>query len=232
MQLILWDVDGTLVRTGPHGREAFGVAFAAVFGRETDVSGLPMAGRTDHAITMALLEDEGIEHGESHVESVLGELTAALEARREEIAAEGSATPGAREALEAVAREDGLTQSLLTGNIEVNAALKLSAFGLEDLVDLEIGGYGSDPHTSRADLVGAAREKAARLRSLRVAPADTVLIGDTPLDVEAAHTAGARAVAVATGPYGVEELSRTGAEVVLGDLTDTAALLSALRARR
>ena len=228
MQLVLWDIDGTLVRTGPHGREAFGVAFAAVFGRETDVSELPMAGRTDHAITMALLEDEGVEDGESHVQNVLGELTAALEARREQIAAEGSATPGAREALEAVARESGLTQSLLTGNVEVNAALKLSAFGLEDLVDLEIGGYGSDPHASRADLVGAAREKAERLRDLRVEPADTVLIGDTPLDVEAAHTAGARAVAVATGPYGVSELAETGAEAVFEDLRDTTALLAAL----
>lgn len=229
MRLLLWDIDGTLVRTGPHGREAFGVAFAAVFGRETDVSELPMAGRTDHAITMALLKDEGIEDGASRVGDVLTELTAALEARREAIAEQGSATPGAREALEAVAREDGFTQSLLTGNIEVNAALKLSAFGLEDLVDLEIGGYGSDPHATRSDLVDAAREKAAQLRGLHVEAADTVLIGDTPLDVEAAHTAGARAIAVATGPYGVSELRETGADAVLEDLRDTAGLLSALR---
>ena len=229
MQLILWDIDGTLVRTGAHGREAFGAAFTAVFGRETDVSELPMAGRTDHAITMALLEHEGIGDRERHRPTVLGELTAALETRREQIAAEGSATPGAREALEAVAREEGVTQSLLTGNLETNAALKLSAFGLERLVDLEIGGYGSDPHTSRADLVGAAREKAARLQGLHVGPGDTVLIGDTPLDVEAAHTAGARAIAVATGPYDVSELRETGADAVLEDLRDTAALLSALR---
>lgn len=230
MQLILWDIDGTLVRTGRHGRDAFGVAFAAVFGREVDVSELPMAGRTDHSIAVALLAQQGIEDGESHLPGLLDELTAALEARREEIAAEGSATPGAREALETVAREDGVTQSLLTGNLEVNAALKLSAFGLEHLVDLEIGGYGSDPHTTRSDLVGAAREKAARLRGLHVQPAGTVLIGDTPLDVEAAHTAGARAIAVATGPYGVSELAETGAEAVLEDLSDTAALLAALRA--
>lgn len=230
MQLVLWDIDGTLVRAGPHGRDAFGEAFAAVFGREVDVSGLPMAGRTDHSITMALLEAEGIEHRERHLPSMLGELTAALEARREQIAAEGSATPGARQALETLARQEGITQSLLTGNLEVNAALKLSAFGLEDLVDLEIGGYGSDPHRARSDLVGAAREKAARLRGLHVEPAATVLVGDTPLDVEAAHTAGARAVAVATGPYGARELAQSGAEAVLEDLRDTDALLAALRA--
>jgi len=229
VRLVLWDIDGTLVRTGPYGRQAFAAAFSAVFGRDTDVSGLPMAGRTDHAITMALLEGEGVEDRERHVGAVLGELTAALGARRDEIAEQGSATPGARAALEAVAREEGFTQSLLTGNVEVNAALKLSAFGLEDLVDLEIGGYGSDPHTTRSDLVAAAREKAARLRGLHVEPADTVLIGDTPLDVEAAHTAGARAVAVATGPYGVADLRATGAEAVLEDLRDVPALLAALR---
>jgi phosphoglycolate phosphatase-like HAD superfamily hydrolase len=177
---------------------------------------------------MALLEVEGIEDGASHVDSVLGELNAALEARKELMAAEGSATPGAREALEAVARQDGVTQSLLTGNIELNAALKLAAFGLEELVDLEIGGYGSDPHRTRSDLVGAAREKAARLRGLQVEAADTVLVGDTPLDVEAAHTAGARAIAVATGPYGVSELQRTGADAVLADLRDTRGLLAAI----
>ncbi len=60
-----------------------------------------------------------------------------------------------------------MTQSLLTGNIEVNAAVKLAAFGLDRLVDLEIGGYGSDRHEARADLVAVAREKAARLRGAR-----------------------------------------------------------------
>ncbi len=229
MRLVLWDIDGTLVRTGPHGREAFGTAFAAVFGRQVDVSDLPMAGRTDHAIAMALLEEQGIDYRESHLARVFAELTVALEARREAITADGCALPGARAALEAVGRRKDVTQSLLTGNLEVNAALKLSAFGLERLVDLEIGGYGSDPHATRADLVAAAREKAARLRDVHVEASDTVLIGDTPLDVEAAHRAGARAVAVATGPHSVEELKETGADAVLTDLRDPEAVLTAVR---
>jgi len=228
VRLVLWDIDGTLVRTGPLGREAFGVAFSAVFGWRVDVSELPMAGRTDHAITVALLEGEGIEHPEGHLDRVFAELTAALEARREAIAAEGSATPGARDALEALGRRADLTQSLLTGNLEVNAALKLSAFGLADLVDLEIGGYGSDPHTTRSDLVGVARAKAAHMRGVHVEASDTVLIGDTPLDVGAAHAAGARAVAVATGPYSVQELRGSGADAVLDDLSDLRALMAAL----
>ena len=66
-------------------------------------------------------------------------------------------------------------------------------------MDLEIGGYGSDPHETRADLVAVAREKAQRLRGVRVAAADTILIGDTPLDVAAARGAGARAIGVGAG---------------------------------
>ena len=56
----------------------------------------------------------------------------------------------------------------------------------------------------------------------------TVLVGDTPLDVEAARVAGARAVAVASGEFSVADLAASGADAVLPDLTDTAAVLAAI----
>jgi phosphoglycolate phosphatase-like HAD superfamily hydrolase len=181
-----------------------------------------MAGRTDHQIALAMLGD-----AHDRLPRMLEELAAALERRAESIRAEGRPHPGAREALEALARRDGIVQSLLTGNLEANAAVKLAAFGLERLVDLEVGGYGSDPHDARSDLVAVARGKAAA----KYAEATrTVLIGDTPLDVRAAHEAGARAVAVATGPYGVDELRASGADAVLTDLRDTGAMLRAVGA--
>lgn len=227
MKLVLWDIDGTLVHTAGHGRDAFGEAFLAVSGREADLAAVDMAGRTDHMIAMAVLEGGGVAGGERHMERMFEELARALEARRDRIAAEGHAMPGVREALEAISELPGVTQSLLTGNIEVNAAVKLSAFGLDRLVDLEIGGYGSDPHRTRSDLVAVARGKVERLRGAHVRAADVVLIGDTPLDVEAARAAGARAVAVASGPYGVAELRATEPDAVLDGLRD---LPTALRA--
>jgi len=226
MKLVLWDIDGTLVHTAGHGRDAFAEAFAAVFRREVALEEVDMAGRTDQMIAMAVLEGGGISDGEPHMQRMFEELARALAARRERIAVEGHAMPGVREALQELGRRPGVTQSLLTGNIEANAALKLAAFGLETLVDLEIGGYGSDPHRERSDLVAAAREKAERVRGVKVEAADTVLIGDTPLDVRAAHEAGARAVAVATGPYSVEQLREAGADAVLEDVTDIAVLSS------
>ena len=118
-------------------------------------------------------------------------------------------------------------QTLLTGNLAANAAMKLGAFGLDRWLDLEIGGYGSDPHDARSDLVTVARERAAAKFSR---PDDTVLVGDTPLDVRAAHEAGARVVAVASGPYGPAELEEAGADVVLADLSDAERAVAALTA--
>jgi len=225
---VLWDIDGTLVHTAGHGRDAFGDAFAAIFNRPADLTSISMGGRTDHAIATEVLAAAGVPDGPTHVPRMLEELGLALSAVRERIAEEGHPTPGARGALEAVADLPGVTQSLLTGNIEVNAQLKLAAFGLDRYVDLEIGGYGSDPHTTRSDLVGVAREKAQRLRGVRVDATDTILIGDTPLDVEAARGAGARAIGVAAASYTREQLLDAGAEMAFEDLRDTRELLAAV----
>ena len=73
-----------------------------------------------------------------------------------------------------------MINSLLTGNVEPNAAVKVGAFGLERWLDLEAGAYGSDPHERRSDLVAVAQERAAARYG---EPTGAVLVGDTPLDV-------------------------------------------------
>ena len=227
MRLILWDIDGTLVHTAGHGRYAFDDAFARLFGRDPDPEPVPMAGRTDHAIALDLLARNGVEEAERHLPELFDALHEALVARRDAMAAEGSPAPGVHVALERVGAEEGVVQSLLTGNIETNAHVKLDAFGLVPLLDMEIGGYGSD-HGTRSELVGVALAKARRLRGLDLVPSDVTIVGDTPLDVEAAHAAGARAVAVATGPYNLDELLQAQPEAALEDVRDTDALLAAL----
>jgi phosphoglycolate phosphatase len=206
------------------GRDAFEEAFETVTGVPLR-DRVDMAGRTDHQIAVAMLEQLG-HAGDPHLPRVLEQLGVALAAKADEVGARGSEMPGARAALEALAPREDVVSSLLTGNIEANAALKLAAFGLDTLVDLEVGGYGSDPHDSRGELVAVARQRTERKYGQAVGPDDTVLIGDTPLDIRAAHEAGARAVAVASGPYTVEDLRE--ADAVLADLCDERALLSAL----
>ena len=221
MLLVLWDIDGTLIDSAGHGRYAFDDAFEAVTGRPFDTR-VEMAGRTDHQIAMEML---GRDH--DHLPRLLEELSAALERRKEMIRAEGRAYPGTHEVLEALAG-DGVAQSLLTGNLEVNAAVKVAAVGLERWLDFELGAYGSDPHAERADLVAIARERARVKLGTEVEP---VLVGDTPLDVRAARENGARSVAVATGFSSYEELAAAKPDAVLRDLSDTEAAVAAITRR-
>ena len=206
-------------------------AFERLFERPPADEAVPMAGRTDHAIALDLLERNGIPRPEERLARMFEELHAALSRRRSPMAVQGHPQPGVREALTRVGEIPGLLQSLLTGNIEPNARLKLAAFGLDQLVDLEIGGYGSDRET-RSELVGVARRKAQAKHGVDVPVSETVVVGDTPLDVDAARDAGARVVAVATGPYTPEELEQAGPDALLSDMSDTGAVLDALSCSR
>lgn len=220
MLLVLWDVDGTLVDSAGHGRHAFEEAFQAVVGRVPDW--VEYAGRTDHQIALSMLNGSS-----EHVPALLDELVAKLAVRRELIAAEGRVYPGVPEALAALHEADGVINSLLTGNLEANAAVKVGAFGLDRWLDFEAGAYGSDPHERRSDLVAIARDRAAERYG---EPTGAVLVGDTPLDVLAAREAGARAVAVATGFADLDALRESEPDVLLEDLSDTDAAIRAITA--
>jgi phosphoglycolate phosphatase-like HAD superfamily hydrolase len=148
----------------------------------------------------------------------------------------GRVLPGAAEAVRALTATgsaagggpgngDLLVQSVLTGNMRVLAQVKLGALGLDRVLDLRVGAYG-DSHEIRADLVPLARANATAAYGADFSGPATVLVGDTPLDVEAALVAGARAVAVASGEFSVADLEAAGADAVLPDLTDTAAVLA------
>jgi phosphoglycolate phosphatase len=204
--LVLWDIDGTLVDSAGHGRFAFEEAFEAVIG------GVP----------------DWVEYASAeHVPAVLEQLVAKLAVRKSAIAAEGRVYPGVPETLAALHEADGVINSLLTGNLEANAAVKVGAFGLERWLDFEAGAYGSDPHERRSDLVAIARERAAARYGQTTG---AVLVGDTPLDVLAAREAGARAVAVATGFADLDSLRASEPDALLQDLSDTEAAIRAITA--
>jgi phosphoglycolate phosphatase-like HAD superfamily hydrolase len=229
-RLVLWDIDGTLVQAGEVGRDIFTEAFQAVVGRAPDrvaARTLAMAGRTDPEIALEFLAAHEIAEGASHLPAFSEALVTALAAKAALIRQRGRALPGARETLAALGRTEGVVQSLLTGNVQPNALLKLASFELDGYLDFEVGGFGSD-HYHRPSLVEVARTKAEGKYGTAYAGPATVLVGDTPLDVAAGHAGGARVVAVATGPYRVDELEATGADAVLPDLRDTDRALAAI----
>jgi phosphoglycolate phosphatase len=92
----------------------------------------------------------------------------------------------------------GVVQSVLTGNIQPDAFTKVSAFGLREHLDFEVGGYGSDD-IIRAHLVAVAQKRAGARYSAVLDRSNTVLIGDTPRDVEAGKRGGARSAALTEG---------------------------------
>src|SRR5690606_24188509 len=164
MRLLLWDIDGTLVRVGQVGREVFAHAITSVVERDPGDHGVVMSGKTDPQIALEILQtmrfDETTANG--HLPAVLARLEAALSARAADMRAPGRVLPGVREVLTRLDAEDGVVQSPLTGNIAPNAIAKLAAFDLDGWMDWRLGAFGSDHH-DRRELVPIAVERMREL---------------------------------------------------------------------
>jgi phosphoglycolate phosphatase len=229
-RLVLWDVDHTLLDAGGAGVALLRQAFAEMFGREFPVVPL-LAGRTDRAIELEILTRAGVPDPHAQILAFQRLVTGLAPEFGELVRTGGRVLPGAAEALAAVAAmaggPGGPIQSVLTGNLRVMAGVKLAALGLDHFLDLQVGAYGDD-HEIRADLVPLARASAAAAYHADFGGDATVLIGDTPLDIEAARLSGARSVGVASGGFSVADLAGAGADVVLPGLADTPAVLAAI----
>lgn len=215
--LVLWDVDHTLIENGGVSNETYALAFELITGMPPAVR--PVTdGRTDFQIMRELLSANSVStDGYDDIDQFADSLKDAMKCKAPELPDRGYVLPGALEALRMLNQCPAVIQSVLTGNIAFNASAKLSPFDLERWLDLTVGGYGSDD-TVRANLVNVARQKVHDKYQLEFDSASTVLVGDTPLDVKAAHAGGAQVIAVATGRYSVDELDQAGADVVLASL--------------
>jgi phosphoglycolate phosphatase len=223
--LILWDIDGTLLRCGGVGAEAFDRAIERVLGARPR-SHVVFSGKTDRQIVEEFLTMEGSKDLD-HIPAVLYHLERELALQADRIAVEGSACPGSEAALRALAMINSVEQTVLTGNIAANALAKLAAFGLDTYLDLEAGAYGSE-HSDRRSLLPLAWKHQRDLRGVRYLPHETWVVGDSPRDLECARAGDARCVLVATGRHDFSELEALGADVVLKDLSDTGAVVAML----
>jgi phosphoglycolate phosphatase-like HAD superfamily hydrolase len=234
-RLLLWDVDGTLLRAGGLGREPFQRAVASVL-PERDLDPMlheqvEMSGKTDPQIARELLVLAAVDEAdvEDHLPEVLRRLEEDLGGLEAQIAERGTVLPGVPEVLERCAAADGVVSSVLTGNLAGNALVKLRAFGLDRWLDLRVGAYGSDHH-DREELVPIALAKAGRHHDGPFTAASTWVIGDTPRDLACARAGGARCALVATGHFGRDELTAAGPDVVFDDLADVDEVLAVLGA--
>src|SRR5207247_1528544 len=143
-------------------------------------------GRTDYDIMRNLFTANSTEFTGKDEASYPSALVEAMGEFHPRLMRDGFVLPGVNATLEAVAKIPGIVQSVLTGNIRPNAEAKLRLLGSHArLLDLDVGGYGSDD-VVRSRLVGAAQRKASEKYGVTFGQASTVLVGDTERDVEAA----------------------------------------------
>lgn len=227
MKLVLWDIDGTVLRAGPLAREAFSTALERVLGVHPGEHGVSMSGKTDPQIAGEILETMAIDPAVEAecLPAVLGHLESELAAAPERLRDEGRVMPGVEVLLRRLHAEPDVVQTVLTGNLAANAAAKLSTFGMDRWLDLRVGAFGSD-HRDRRELVPIARERVAQRYGR--APETVWVIGDTPNDLACAQAGNARCLLVATGRIPYSELVELPADAVLSDLCDSEAVAALL----
>jgi phosphoglycolate phosphatase-like HAD superfamily hydrolase len=227
----LWNIDLTLMDVVRVSREAYAEAFRRVTGRP--LVALPqLAGRSDSQIffeSLALNDVPATPAGTSQelLARYTGELAETFGARRDLLTQHGRLLPGATAAVAATASMPGVLQSVLTGTIRPNAAVKLAAFGLSDYFDLDIGGFGADAYPRGSQLLRCGTRAEEKYHT-RVPAGATVYLADSGRDVEAARIAGVTCIAVASGRSTISDLTAAGADLVLADLSDTAAVAAAV----
>lgn len=225
--LVLFDIDGTLLRAGdPLHQRAFVEAFEEVYGLPVTLEGVQMAGMLDANIARTLFDIYELDHSEA--DTLLDRMMTSMGGRYRkavmEIELRERLLPSVSEAVKACA-ERGWATGVLTGNARSVAYAKLERSGLADL--LVTGAYG-DSARERGHLVEIAIAAVEEAVGHRFSPEETVLVGDTPQDINAARQAGARVIAVATGRFDVHHLAQHEPDAVLEDLSDTSAFVRAV----
>jgi len=215
--LLLFDIDGTLVHTLGAGVRAMNHAFAKLHGRGDALDAVPIAGRPDRAIVTDALRGIGAEPTDERIDAVGRGYFEELPGELTKLSGNGfGVLPGVSALLDWVDGRSHLEMGLLTGNFQSGAQIKLHHFDLWRR--FRFGAFG-DRHLNRRDLVPVAMAR-AREGGLDVPMSRVVVIGDTPLDIDCAHTHGAVAVAVATGNYSAGDLAAAGANLVLESLEE------------
>ena len=177
------------------------------------LQGLEIAGRTDKWIVEQLLARDGFPHGEREIARFLDVY---VEHLAEELPRrQGGLHPGILGILEEAHRRPDLVQGLLTGNIEKGARLKLSRYGVNHY--FEFGAFADDS-AIRNELGPHAKRRARDHHGEEFPPERIFIIGDTPHDVACARAIGAKAIAVGTGGFTVEQLQACGADAVFSNL--------------
>lgn len=232
--VVLLDIDGTLVHAGGAGRRSINRALvehcSPVNGGTEALGALRLDGMTDRLIVREGFRILGHPFDDAACDAVLERYVEHLE-RELALAPDAAARPGFAvlpgvEALLGALAERNAAYGLCTGNVVEGAKHKLRRGRLDRWFEWHpeaIGGFAHDGEARDKVVAAAVRRASARLGK-PIAPAECLVVGDTPRDVLAAHAVGCKVLAVATGNYPVEALAATGADRVVATLEHPDAL--------
>jgi len=218
---ILFDIDGTLIRTGGAGMVAISQAMNEMFQLES-VAKVPVHGRTDEGILTDLFDAHELsfnEHRDAFSRRYWELLPAAL------ASGPGELLPGVMDLLNQLDANPGVELGILTGNAKRAAEVKLEHFGLQKF--FSFGGYG-DRHASRNEVATLARNAAQKAVGDAFEPSQLWVVGDTVNDVICARWIDAKVIAVETGGSDPAELRASNPDCQLATLCQSEDFLMAI----
>ena len=222
-RLILFDIDGTLTRT-ENGYVPFNEAILQTFGCNGDIRTVVPDGNTDPLIVQDIFAKANFVF--EFQDRIWEQFTINLRERYHHHVMQGTtkvrALPGTDALLRALAANQQICSSVVTGNFEATAEIKLETAGLAPY--LRRGAYASDSHV-RPDLPAIAKARCERITESTVLAEQCIIIGDTPNDLQAARQNQMKCILVGTGRYPIEELRYFEPDGCLADLVDTDAVV-------
>lgn len=214
-RLILFDIDGTLIRTGGAGVRAFGSVFEEVFGHKTGTDRIRFAGRTDTSLVREMLVNHDMEPSPENVARFFAIYERWLRHWLGKL--EGGVCAGVLDFMaHCTDRKSPPVIGLLTGNVRIGAEIKLQHFGIWDR--FVMGAFGDD-HEDRNELAVIARQRGRDRIGDDLRAEEILVIGDTPRDVACGRHIGARVLAVTTGGATRDELAASRPDWLVDDLS-------------
>lgn len=195
VRLALFDIDGTLIRTGGAGVKAFNVTAGAEFQRPNGTAHMNFAGRTDRSLVREFFTLHGIEPTSENFDRFFERYVFLLAHLLPQSG--GAVCPGMCEFIQGLSQlPEPPALGLLTGNISLGAQIKLRHFGLWDR--FHFGAYGDD-HEDRNELARIAHQRGVSTLGSHLKGSEVLVIGDTPHDIRCGRAIGAKVLAVGTG---------------------------------
>jgi phosphoglycolate phosphatase-like HAD superfamily hydrolase len=227
MKLVLLDIDGTILNSSGAGRASMENALEAVFGTRGPAA-FHYDGKTDKQIVRESMRLEGFDDAtiDAKMDEAISRYLGGLNETLSDTSRVIRLFDGVHALIEAIHARHDAVLGLLTGNVEDGAKLKLGSVGL-DYARFRVNAFGSD-HEMRGALPAIAHQRMREAYGVELDGRDVIVIGDTPADIDCGRAIGARALAVATGRYSVEELRAHQPFAVFQDLSDTNAVLEAI----